>query len=78
MLALVAFGVLFWLYRTRPRRGGGARYAEDVVCGMQVEKEPASATVTHAGQRYYFCSGKWREQFTAEPARYARTRAAPG
>ncbi len=41
VIALVAFGVLYWLYRNRRRFGGGSGYAKDPVCGMQVETQHA-------------------------------------
>ena len=36
IVALAAFAGLYWLYRNRERFGGGAGYAHDPVCGMQV------------------------------------------
>ena len=44
VVALVGFAVLYWLYRNRERFGGGAGYAKDPVCGMQVEIAHAPAT----------------------------------
>jgi len=75
MIALAGFAVLYWLYRNRGRFGGGADYATDPVCGMQVEKTAAPASSVHDGQRYYFCSDSCQQRFTtpdhgrtAEPA----------
>ncbi|MDT5155182.1 MAG: uncharacterized protein QOI01_6915 [Mycobacterium sp.] len=72
VIALAGFAVLYWLYRTRHRSGGGAGYAKDPVCGMQVETSAAPATTMHDGQRYYFCSDRCHDTFTSDhdaPAR---------
>jgi YHS domain-containing protein/uncharacterized membrane protein YraQ (UPF0718 family) len=72
IIALAGFAVLYWLYRTRGKHGGGAGYAKDPVCGMQVETSAAPATTTHGGQRYYFCSDRCHDSFTTDhdtPAR---------
>jgi uncharacterized membrane protein YraQ (UPF0718 family)/YHS domain-containing protein len=72
LVALAAFAVLYWLYRTRARHGGGAGHAKDPVCGMQVETSSAPATALHDGQRYYFCSDRCQDTFTTDrdtPAR---------
>ena len=68
--ALVAFGVLYWLYRNRGRLGGGAGYAKDPVCGMQVEVAHAPASTAHLGQGVYFCSEHCRDRFVAHPQRF--------
>ncbi len=60
---LALFGVLYWLYRNRERLGGGERYARDPVCGMQVERAHAPASVVHEGERLYFCSDHCAERF---------------
>jgi uncharacterized protein len=65
IIALVIFGALYWLYHNRERFGGGAGYAQDPVCGMQVETAAAPATAVHAGQRFYFCSDHCQVRFTA-------------
>jgi uncharacterized membrane protein YraQ (UPF0718 family)/YHS domain-containing protein len=52
VIALVAFAGLYWLYRNRERFGGGAGYAKDPVCGMQVEKAHPGAALGDV----YFCS----------------------
>jgi len=67
---LAVFGALFWLYRNRERLGGGARYAIDPVCGMQVEKGLAPATAQHVGQTIYFCSDRCRDRFLTHPDRF--------
>jgi Cu+-exporting ATPase len=47
----------------------------DPVCGMSVEPTTAQHRTEHAGRSYLFCSGRCREQFIAEPARYLTTTA---
>ncbi len=71
VLALAAFAGLYWLYRNRSRFGGGAGYAKDPVCGMQVQTSQAPATIRHAGTTVYFCSDHCKHRFTADPDRYA-------
>ncbi len=66
ILALAAFGVMYWLYRNRSRLGGSTGYAKDPVCGMQVETATSPATLTHDGHTYYFCSDRCREHFAAD------------
>jgi YHS domain-containing protein/uncharacterized membrane protein YraQ (UPF0718 family) len=68
ILALIAFAGLYWLYRHRERFGGGAGYAQDPICGMQVETATAPATATRNGQTYYFCSDHCQHRFTTDPA----------
>jgi YHS domain-containing protein/uncharacterized membrane protein YraQ (UPF0718 family) len=70
VLALVAFAGLYWLYRNRERFGGGAGYAKDPVCGMQVEVAHAPATATADGTTFFFCSDHCRQRFAADPARW--------
>ena len=76
IVALVAFAGLYWLYRNRERFGGGAGYAKDPVCGMQVEAAHAPASTVHDGQRVYFCSEHCLHRFEASPDRF--TAAGPG
>ena len=61
---LALFGVLYWTYRNRDRLGGGAGYARDPVCGMQVEVAHAPASLVRAGDRFYFCSDQCAEHFS--------------
>jgi uncharacterized protein len=70
ILALIVFGALYWLNRHRERFGGGARYAKDPVCGMQVETAHAPVVLVHAGEQTYFCSEHCRDRFTADPSRF--------
>ncbi|MBO0689962.1 MAG: permease [Candidatus Dormibacteraeota bacterium] len=60
---LAVFAILYWLHRTRGRLHGGAGYAVDPMCGMQVETATAPATADHGGERYYFCSEDCRDHF---------------
>jgi P-type Cu+ transporter len=43
----------------------------DPVCGMTVDPVRAKHRAEHAGRRYFFCSAKCRDKFTADPVRYA-------
>jgi YHS domain-containing protein/uncharacterized membrane protein YraQ (UPF0718 family) len=73
ILALIAFAVIYWLYRHRDT--SGHRYAKDPVCGMQVEIEHAPATAREGGAQYWFCSDHCQHRFTADPVRYLTTAA---
>ncbi|MHB1505043.1 MAG: YHS domain-containing protein [Acidimicrobiales bacterium] len=55
--------------------GGGAGYAIDPVCGMQVERANAPATDSYEDRPYFFCSDRCAERFAAEPASFAGQRA---
>ncbi len=68
---LLAFALLYWLYRNRDRFGGGDQYAIDPVCGMQVEKSSAPAQSRADGRGYWFCSDRCCERFDHDPARFA-------
>jgi Cu+-exporting ATPase len=50
------------------QRHGGT--AKDPVCGMDVD--PATTPHRHetGGTAYFFCSGRCREKFSADPDRY--------
>jgi uncharacterized protein len=65
VLFLVVLAGLWWLARNQRRLGGGAGYAIDPVCGMQVEAANAAARSEHDGQTYWFCSDGCRERFEA-------------
>ena len=69
IVALIGFAVLYRLYRTRERHGGGQGYAKDPVCGMQVETANAPASTIRAGQQFHFCSDHCREAFEQHPGR---------
>ena len=61
LVFLAVAAVVGWLYRQR--EVGGA-YANDPICGMQVEKEFAPATTRAGGAQYWFCSDHCRHRFT--------------
>jgi uncharacterized protein len=65
---LAAFGLLYWAYRNRHRLGGGGGTSRDPVCGMQVERASAPASMVHAGERIYFCSDRCQQRFAASLA----------
>ncbi|MDX6199540.1 MAG: uncharacterized protein QOJ79_2691 [Actinomycetota bacterium] len=69
-VALLAFGYLYYLYKNKDRYGGGADYAKDPICGMQVRKADAPASSTYVGTTYFFCCDGCMEKFerTMEPA----------
>ncbi len=70
-VAIVVFAGMYWLYRNRRHFGGGADYAKDPVCGMQVETANAPAQASYGGQTLSFCSDHCRERFDADPRRWA-------
>ena len=70
VLFIGVFAVLYWLYRNRVRLGGGARYAIDPVCGMQVEKQLAPASVRSGAEVVFFCSDRCRDRYVANPDPY--------
>jgi len=70
IVALAAFGYLYWMYRNRARFGGGVGYALDPVCGMQVRTSDAPATSVHERRRYWFCSDRCAERFALTPSRF--------
>jgi heavy metal translocating P-type ATPase len=43
---------------------------KDPVCGMMVDPHTAKHRHVHSGLPYYFCSGRCREKFVADPAKY--------
>jgi hypothetical protein len=67
IVALVVLAGLYWLYRNRDRVGGGSGYAQDPVCGMQIEIRHAPASVGHQGTRVYFCSEHCQARFAKSP-----------
>ena len=74
---LVVFAGIYWLYRNRERLGGGAGYALDPVCGMQLQVTMAPAQASYKGNRYYFCSDRCRDRFATDPARFVAPGAQP-
>jgi YHS domain-containing protein len=77
LIFLGFFAYLYWLYRNRDRLGGGAGYAFDPVCGMQVRTANAPAGVTYRGRRQWFCSDHCADRFGADPSRYRRRQLVP-
>jgi uncharacterized protein len=71
---LVVFVGLFLLHRNRERLGGGARYAIDPVCGMQVERQLAPASARRGDRTSFFCSDRCRDRFVADSDRYGTAR----
>ena len=71
VVAVVAFGYLYFLYKNADRFGGGQGYAKDVVCGMQVRPADAPGRSELHGTTYYFCSDKCQHKFEAGPEKYA-------
>jgi Cu+-exporting ATPase len=49
---------------------------KDPVCQMSVDKQTAAAEAEYEGKTYYFCSRQCREQFEANPQKYARQKQA--
>jgi YHS domain-containing protein/uncharacterized membrane protein YraQ (UPF0718 family) len=74
LIFLAVFAYLYWLYRNRERLGGGAGYATDPVCGMQVSTLDAPASARHHGRSVHFCSDRCADRFRHDPGRYWRRR----
>ncbi|MGN6473748.1 MAG: permease [Mycobacteriales bacterium] len=68
VLNILAVVVLALVVRSarRPDEAGTAEYATDPVCGMQVEKAHAPATVGAGDDRIYFCSERCRDHYVKE------------
>jgi uncharacterized membrane protein YraQ (UPF0718 family)/YHS domain-containing protein len=75
--ALLVFTGLYWLSRHQDRFGGGAGYAKDPVCAMQIETAHAPALATVGGTSYWFCSESCRDRFVANPDRYLKGATGP-
>ena len=61
-----------------PAPEGGAK-VKDVVCGMSVDPAKTPHRARQQGQDYFFCGGKCREKFLADPLKYLQAGgAAPG
>ncbi|HEU0282741.1 MAG TPA: heavy metal translocating P-type ATPase [Gallionella sp.] len=50
----------------------------DPVCKMQVNPEPGTPSVDHAGKRYYFCSQHCLKKFQASPVEYLKPAVSTG
>ena len=44
---------------------------KDPVCGMAIEAAKAAGASSHEGKLYYFCAEACKQQFDADPAKYA-------
>ena len=62
LVALLLSIAIIALYLTR-NKGEDSPYANDPICGMQVEKATAAATYEHAGVMYYFCAPGCMDSF---------------
>ena len=62
---LLVLAGLWWLARNQRRLGGGAGYAIDPICGMQVEVANAPARSERDGEPVYFCSDHCLHRFEA-------------
>ncbi|KWV58900.1 haloacid dehalogenase [Bradyrhizobium macuxiense] len=51
-----------------------AALAIDPVCGMKVNPATAKHRFNHNGEDYFFCSGRCRERFEAEPEKFLKPR----
>ena len=51
-----------------------AEAAIDPVCGMAIDPTTAEHTGEYKGRRYYFCSGRCRARFDADPAKYLQSK----
>ena len=67
---IAVFSGLWWMRRHREQLGGGAGFAIDPVCGMQVRVADAPAEATWDAKTYWFCSDRCRVRFEADPERF--------
>jgi len=51
-----------------------AALAIDPVCGMKVNPATAEHRFSYRGEEYFFCSGRCRERFEAEPEKFLKPR----
>jgi YHS domain-containing protein len=72
LLFLVVFGVLYVAYRNRVRLGGGQRSVIDPVCGMQVQRADAPASLVYAEEHLFFCSDRCKLRFEESPSRFTQ------
>jgi uncharacterized protein len=73
LIALVGFGIIYWLYRTRDTSGAESAFAKDPVCGMQVEKVNAGASARQGGEQFWFCCDGCRDRFLEQQPRQLAT-----
>jgi YHS domain-containing protein len=69
-IALLAAGVIYWLYKSQDQDNADSEYAKDLVCGMQVRKADAPAVAELDGVTYYFCMVGCKEALLANPEKY--------
>jgi len=69
---LAVFAGLWWMKHHRVQLGGGAGFAIDPVCGMQVRVADAPAKSSWAGRTYRFCSDRCRIRFDSDPEHFVR------
>jgi Cu+-exporting ATPase len=53
-----------------PAGHGDHVHATDPVCGMSVDPQTAKHRLAYKGRDYFFCSGRCRERFEAEPDKF--------
>jgi Cu+-exporting ATPase len=53
---------------------GQENFAIDPVCGMRVVSDAAKHRFEYRGEEYFFCSGRCRERFQAEPQKFLQPR----
>lgn len=51
--------------------------ARDPICGMKVDIDPHAFQSRYQEQTYYFCASSCKEEFDADPARFAAAAASP-
>ena len=59
--------VVFWLYKTADA-SATSEFAQDPICGMQVRKDDAPASLEYEGAMYYFCMEGCKENFVKSRA----------
>src|SRR4030081_445915 len=59
-----------------PGGRGDHVHAPDPVCGMSVDPQTAKHRLAYKGRDYFFCSGRCRERFEAEPEKFLQPKAA--
>ncbi len=72
VVALIAAGVIYWLYKSQDQASEDSEYAKDLVCGMQVRKSDAPAVAELDGVTYYFCMVGCKEALLATPEKYIK------
>ena len=70
LVFLPVAAAVYVLHRNKARLGGGAGYATDPVCGMQVRTSDAPARLVEGARTLYFCSDHCAARYRAEPPRH--------